>query len=282
MDKIITCPKCKKKLERKTNSMVCENNHSYDISRTGYVNLLSQVKSNFYTKELFRSRKYIFNKGYYDKLIEELYKKIKDYIINSKCKVINILDAGCGEGYYSYKLKNMLDEDISKLHLLGDTEINFYSFDISKEAILIGAKTYKGINFFVADLSDIPVEDNSIDIILDILTPSNYNEFKRILKNDALILKVIPDKNYLIELRNEFKESLRNKEINNDNVVDLFSDNFMAVSVVDIDYKEKIDEVTTINFAKMTPMLGNINLKDFKADHINEISINLKILVGKN
>src|SRR5699024_3874054 len=70
-------------------------------------------------------------------------------------------------------------------------------FDISKEGINLAAATYEEIFFLVADLAHSPFSADSFDTILNILSPSNYQEFKRILKPGGLLIKVVPGADYL-------------------------------------------------------------------------------------
>ena len=55
--------------------------------------------------------------------------------------------------------------------------------------------------YFVADLAHLPFKDGSIDVIVNILSPINYKDFKRVLSDDGLVYKVIPETGYLKELR---------------------------------------------------------------------------------
>ena len=110
--------------------MICGHNHCYDISKSGYVNLLLQKASLYYTKDLFKSRNYIFKKGFYKRVAEIILDKASDFIKDKD--MINLLDVGCGEGYYSGFLKENLSD-----------QVNITGFDLSKDAITIAFKTEK-------------------------------------------------------------------------------------------------------------------------------------------
>src|SRR5699024_11693493 len=93
--------------------------------------------------------------------------------------------------------------------------------DISKEGINLTAATYEDIFFLVTDLAHSPFSAEFFETILTILSPSNYPEFKRILKPGGLLIKVVPGADYLKELR-----ALGERENNvysNQDVVDKFA-----------------------------------------------------------
>ncbi len=71
----------------------------------------------------------------------------------------SVLDIGCGEGFYSRKLAEKMDLDI-------------LAFDISKDSILLAAKSdsTKSVKWFVGDLTKLPIQDKTIDGILDIFS----------------------------------------------------------------------------------------------------------------
>lgn len=46
----------------------------------------------------------------------------------------------------------------------------------------------------MGDLANIPIKSESMDLLINIFTPSNYSEFTRILKKDGYLIKVVPGK----------------------------------------------------------------------------------------
>ena len=59
------CPNCKQKLQKIDNSYKCINNHSFDISKQGYVNLLLNTSNSGDNKEMINARSIFLQKGYY-------------------------------------------------------------------------------------------------------------------------------------------------------------------------------------------------------------------------
>lgn len=176
-----SCPICGQELKLiKNKSYKCIKKHSYDISKSNYVNLLPFNKKNSGDdKDLLASREAFLNSGHYLSLVAYISKFIQ---IN---KIESMIDCACGTGYYSRKLNIFLQE--------------IYAFDIAKE----GLKYFKNstINRFVASTSKIPILDNSFDLCLSIFGQTNFTEFLRITKNQGYIMIVRPGKKHLLELK---------------------------------------------------------------------------------
>ena len=104
---MLICPICKEKLDKEEKRYICKKNHSFDISKYGHSNLLLSNQKNSKlpgdNKEMVLSRKNFLEKGYYSEISE----KVNDVIFNEiqEKNEINILDIGCGEGYYTEKLR---------------------------------------------------------------------------------------------------------------------------------------------------------------------------------
>ena len=193
--KILVCPKCGENLVAGENSLVCKNNHCYDIAKEGYVNLLlanmKKTKMPGDDKLMVQARKTFLDKDYYGKLKTEINKAILDY----QPKIL--LDAGCGTGYYS----NNLGDDIEVIGV-----------DISKFAIMSASKNNKNGDYVVASIFDLPLKNESVDAILNVFAPKPQNEFKRVLKPNAIIIEVVPGGQHLKELKqaifeNNYKEN---------------------------------------------------------------------------
>ena len=98
----LICPVCSGALIKKDNSFRCEKNHSFDIAREGYVNLLtgkhkdgSLIGDN---KDMAKSRKAFLEKGYFDSLKSFLV----SYIRENTAENAVVTDICSGEGYYSH------------------------------------------------------------------------------------------------------------------------------------------------------------------------------------
>jgi 23S rRNA (guanine745-N1)-methyltransferase len=270
----LMCPLCGASFRVIENmSLICiENNHCFDIASKGYVNFIpnKRQESEQYSKKLFESRTSVFKAGVYDKLLNEIYNTISSKFAQvTEDDRYNLLDVGCGEGYYAAKLSEK-------------PKLNIFAIDIVKDAILAACKKKVPVTWMVADLTKIPMQNSSVDILLNVLTTANYEEFKRVLKKDGIIIKVIPGSDYLKEIRDIVKSKLRNKEYSNDSVVAHFKKQVTEVEMKTLNYKFPVDENLLKQFMLMTPMTAGIDIEGLELGGISHITIDLKVLIGSD
>ncbi|MBE6609153.1 MAG: methyltransferase domain-containing protein [Ruminococcaceae bacterium] len=194
------CPKCSQKLIRNENTYKCELGHSYDIASAGYVNLiLSSKKSAVHgdNKEMIDARRRFLSLGHYSAIPNILFDLIRSYINDSDG--INILDAGCGEGYYTGALADKCSSD--------DISANIYGVDVSKDAVLPAAKRYKSINFAVASVNALPFANERFDVVLSLFAPLAEKEFHRVLKNGGILITVSPSPRHLFGLKEKIYDT---------------------------------------------------------------------------
>ena len=261
------CPICQENLTLVESSLKCENRHSFDLAKFGYVNLAPQIKqSTNYDKENFQNRQQILEAGFYQAILEG----ISDLLATKPSAKI-VLDIGCGEGFYSRKLQEVHPEK------------TFYAFDISKDSVQIAAKSEPNwvINWFVGDLARLPIKDASMDVLLDIFSPANYGEFLRVLSKDGILIKVIPTENHLKEIRQMVQDQLTKKDYSNQDIKEHFQEHF-SIQSSQIAYLTK--SITTEQrqaLLSMTPLLFHVDQSKIDWNQLTEITIEAEILVGK-
>ena len=261
------CPICQENLALVESSLKCENRHSFDLAKFGYVNLSPQIKQSAnYDKENFQNRQQILEAGFYRAILEA----ISDLLSNSK-NAKTILDIGCGEGFYSRKLQE------------SHSEKTFYAFDISKDSVQIAAKSEPNwaVNWFVGDLARLPIKDASMDILLDIFSPANYGEFRRVLSKDGILIKVIPTENHLKEIRQRVQDQLTNKDYSNQDIKNHFQEHFTILSNQTASLTKTITADQLQALLSMTPLLFHIDQTKIDWSQLTEITIEAEILVGK-
>ncbi|MFC0214989.1 putative RNA methyltransferase [Paenibacillus chartarius] len=201
------CPVCGAGLEAEGRSYRCANRHTYDLSASGYVNLLlaNQRKSKDPgdSKMMLTARRRILEAGHFRSLADAL-GRLTAGLAHSGRSPFTVLDAGCGEGYY---LECVLDE--CRRHGI---EAHGYGIDISKDAVAMAAAASEGGRFAVASSRYLPVRSASADVLLQIFAPHSDLEFHRVLRGDGKLVTVIPGKDHLFGL----KELLYEKPYYND------------------------------------------------------------------
>ena len=261
------CPICQENLTLLESSLKCNNRHSFDLAKFGYVNLAPQIKQSAnYDKENFQNRQQILESGFYQAILED----ISDLLAtNPSAKTV--LDIGCGEGFYSRKLQERHPDK------------TFYAFDISKDSVQIAAKSEPNwaVNWFVGDLARLPIKDASMDILLDIFSPANYGEFRRVLSKDGILIKVIPTENHLKEIRQRVQDQLTNKDYSNQDIKNHFQEHFTILSSQTASLTKTITAEQLQALLSMTPLLFHVDQTKIDWSQLTEITIEAEILVGK-
>lgn len=261
------CPICQENLTLLETNFKCCNRHSFDLAKFGYVNLAPQIKQSAnYDKENFQNRQQILEAGFYQAILDA----VSDLLASSKTTT-TILDIGCGEGFYSRKLQE------------SHSEKTFYAFDISKDSVQIAAKSEPNwaVNWFVGDLARLPIKDANMDILLDIFSPANYGEFRRVLSKDGILIKVIPTENHLKEIRQRVQDQLTNKEYSNQDIKEHFQEHFTILSSQTASLTKTITAEQLQALLSMTPLLFHVDQSKIDWSKLTEITIEAETLVGK-
>lgn len=261
------CPICQENLTLLETNFKCCNRHSFDLAKFGYVNLAPQIKQSAnYDKENFQNRQQILEAGFYQAILDA----VSDLLASSKTTT-TILDIGCGEGFYSRKLQE------------SHSEKTFYAFDISKDSVQIAAKSEPNwaVNWFVGDLARLPIKDANMDILLDIFSPANYGEFRRVLSKDGILIKVIPTENHLKEIRQRVQDQLTNKEYSNQDIKEHFQEHFTILSSQTASLTKTITAEQLQALLSMTPLLFHVDQSKIDWSQLTEITVEAEILVGK-
>lgn len=188
-----SCPICKGSMHQETRMFRCISGHTFDIAKSGYVNLLPVQKKK--TKnpgdniQMVRARRSFLDKGYYSPLLEKLCQVVKSSFPVGGM----LLDAGCGEGYYTSGVFNYFND--------GNFAPNVYGVDISKYAVDIAAKQCKQGKFAVGSIFNLPVSDKCCNAVMSLFAPYCGGEFHRVLKSNGIMTLVIPNEYHLIELK---------------------------------------------------------------------------------
>jgi len=193
-----TCPACPASpsvsLKQTDGCWRCENNHSYDIGKEGYVNLLlanqKHSKAPGDSKTMVNARRQFLNQGHYQPLLMTLGKLIEQNIPGDD---LNLYDAGCGEGYYLHEISTYLTQQGCRVTAAGN--------DISRIAIQRAARKYPAAAFAVASNFHLPLAQASQRVLIQIFAPGASDEISRVLCRNGLWLQITPAAGHLFQLR---------------------------------------------------------------------------------
>ena len=178
----LACPSCGAPLTRADDDFACPNRHRINTNRKGCLNVLSSQVDSCYDADLFAARRRVFDAGCYTAVAEAIAALLPkgDH---------RLLDAGCGDGWYLNALLSRHEGWCGA------------GVDISRDAIFQATNLPCTALWVVGDLRRLPFLEGSFTAVLDVLTPANYDEFRRMLAPDGLLIKVYPGSSYLQELR---------------------------------------------------------------------------------
>ncbi len=232
---LFCCPKCKKELSAVGRSFRCADGHAFDTARQGYVNLLSGSNKIKHGDDelMLHSRRRFLNEGFYGIFAEKLCELVSAY---TRCENDVILDCGCGEGYYTGKMRQSLPNN------------PIAGFDVAKKAVSLAAGRYKNIYFAVASSRDIPLPSNFVKILTNIFSPMEPSEFHRILTDDGILIYAVPGKRHLWGLKEFiYDDPYENKE------VDTEYEGFKLIERVPVHGKITLTTSLLLDLFTMTP-----------------------------
>lgn len=236
----LICPICNQQLNIRDRQFVCPQNHSFDIARQGYVNLLTvQQKHSLNpgdTRQQVLSRREFLEAGFYGPIADALVETARELGITGQ-----ILDVGCGEGYYSARLADALEASLTGL-------------DISKEAVRCAAAKYKGKQWLCATAAHIPVEAETVDLLTSLFALTLPEEFSRVLKPGGYYFQVLAAEDHLLGLKTIIYDRLNHKEKNTEPQIP----GFERVKSIPIRFSFTVEGQQIRNLFSMTPHVFRI------------------------
>ena len=261
----LICPICHSSLFKEHISLKCEMGHSFDFASSGYINLLKPGKKNNAiagdSKEMIRARTDFFSCG--------AYKKISDKICARSVELGSslIIDAGCGEGYYT--------ENLAKCN----TSSVVFGVDMSKFGCEHGAKSAKrnkieNVFYTVGSIFDLPFEEGKCDLIVNMFAPVASEEFYRVLKNGGYFIVASAGIDHLDGLKSAIYDSVYKNEEKFLNY-----EGFELIRCDNLKYKTKILGNSTIqNLFTMTPYYHRTSIEDKKKlEAIDELETTVEV-----
>lgn len=265
---LFRCPVCLEPYATvEGHSLICPNGHNVDLSKKGTLYFMQRAVASEYDNDMLAARRRMLQAGLFAGITDAFAAKLP-------AGPQTILDVGCGEG-------TPLD-DVLKHRNGQDAAIGF---DLSKPGINLATQLDNDAFFCVADLAQMPFADHQFTAILDLFSPSAYNEFNRVLAPGGKLLKVIPNPDYLIELRQAiFPAGSAHASYDNSNVLDLFQKHYPTATVERIRYQVPVPTELFADLMLMTPMhwgADEARLAEVKANPFPAITVDVTLLTAE-
>lgn len=263
------CPLCKSPISLSDIPVRCENNHSFDKAKSGYVNLLpvqfKKSKMPGDDKAMVKARRAFHQQNAYKPLKDRMVELVSEYFqansagssagipspvrlnpvrssTHSHSSTLRIYDAGCGEGSY-------LNAVVNGLNSLGVFSVGAGS-DISKIAVELAAKAFKEQEFVVASSFDLPIASATQNAVIQVFAPGSNDEYHRVLVSEGgLLVTVDPAEDHLFEIKEQVYSEPQKHQTDN-----IEREGFSRVKNEKLGFSIQLaDKEQALSLIKMTP-----------------------------
>lgn len=263
------CPLCATKLVLQPfgKHYSCQQHHNFDLAKEGYLNLLPvQYKHSSEpgdSKQMLLARREFLESGYYDRMAISVATMIASNFPNHQ--KLDLLDLGCGEGYYTRLLPNYIE----------GRQLTMHGIDIAKFAIAAASKKQPDARFAVASTNRLPYLDSYFDLVMRIFAPSNANELNRVLKPSGLLLTVTPGPRHLWQLKEFIYTDVKEHALEAD-----LAEDFVRIATERVQYQISPTSEQRIALLQMTPFAWRANLDVQQTiKSLTELSIEVDFIV---
>ena len=223
---MLVCPvrNCHKPLSREPKRLVCADGHSFDVARSGYINLLQpqerRSKQPGDSPAAVEARQRLHDRGVTAPLVDAIAGK------TAASQGDIVLDAGCGDGFYLGSLARRIGFDA-------------HGIDISVPAIRAAARRFPPaegkFEWIVANADRfIPYEDSAFTLVLSITARMNAAEFHRVLHKNGRLLVATASPEDLAELRGTGRDRVPR-------TIETFAQNFALIDQRRVTTKVDLD-----------------------------------------
>lgn len=185
---LLACPGCGTALEQDEGSLLCQQGHSFDIARQGYVTLQTGAAAKFTgdTAPMIAARDEFLTAGHYDPIVDAVVSATGSAVVDAPARIVEI---GAGSGFYVSRVLDALPD------------ARAIGIDVSKAAARRVARAHPRMGSVVADAwKRLPIPDDAMTHALSIFSPRNVDEIRRVLTDDGALIVVTPTSRHLEEL----------------------------------------------------------------------------------
>ncbi len=189
----IRCPVCGGSLARVDSSLLCEQGHTANIAKQGYVTLLGP-RGGTHTadsREMLAARFRVLAAGLFEPISSALTETVSAAPLEAVAGPI--IDLGTGTAHH---LERTLEDLPDRLGL---------GLDNSKQAARTAARCHPRSAGAVVDIwEQLPLADGSVAVVTDVFAPRNGSEIARVLAPGGIAITVTPGPGHLGELIERF------------------------------------------------------------------------------
>jgi|EndMetStandDraft_5_1072996.scaffolds.fasta_scaffold85880_2 23S rRNA (guanine745-N1)-methyltransferase len=244
------CPLDGLPLHTRVQSLNCANHHGFDISASGYVNLLPvQFKASLDpgdSKAMVSARRRVLDTGAFEAISEAVCNRVCTHALEIWEENFLLIDAGCGEGYYTGRFVSSLRDTFSGISpvVLG--------VDISKWAIIAASKRYQDVGWAVASNKRLPVRNGAASMITSIFGFETWPAWAQLQNAGQLVVVVDAGPRHLIELRDIIYPSLNVHEAPTHKAA--LSSGYSLISDTSVAFQQVVQSAQTLDdILEMTP-----------------------------
>ncbi len=240
------CPICHQALEPISRALSCSSGHHFDQHASGYYHLMAKSRK----QRMGDDDEMILARHQFLKLHH--YQFLRDALIDmiASLQVSNLVDLGCGDGYYTNAFQSAL------------ATCDVYGFDLSKVALKLASKNTRA-HYAISSINRLPLFDHQTDLVTALFVPQVFSEIQRILKHDGHLILVSVGPRHLYELK-----ELLYPEVTL-NPAPLINPGFDVVKQIRISRKAELKGEACLNLFKMTPYFHRTKASSLALFHEN-------------
>lgn len=185
-----TVRSCAQPLVREAQRFVCSRGHSYDIARTGYVNLLQphdrRSRQPGDARATVEARAALEDAGVGGGLVSAIAERLRDLSLEPGGVAV---DLGCGTGR-------------ALAAIAGSAGYVAVGVDLSVAAVAHAARHWPDATWLVANADrGVPILDRAANVVLSLHARRNPADVSRVLAPGGVLVVAVPGADDLIELR---------------------------------------------------------------------------------
>ncbi len=129
----------------------------------------------------------------------------------------------------------------------------------------------------------LPFSSDCFDVVMNILSPHNIGEFRRVLSKEGLLIKVVPLNKHLIELRQALYEHPREHPYSDEELVKEIGTRFRSVRKHTLRYTQNLSKRSVFDLIRMTPLFWKAKkerIETLKDEGLSQVTCDFTVIVA--